>query len=145
MTLPRHVGTSERDPQRIVLLVEDEPFVREATCCILRSAGFVVLSAGDAQEAMAVYEQSAYKIDMLMTDLVLPGRSGRHLGQDLRRKSPELPILLTSGYMEPGCDTESLEARTYYLPKPYSKADLVEKMETILGKARQRRAATQVG
>jgi two-component system cell cycle sensor histidine kinase/response regulator CckA len=145
MNLPRHPCTSERGPRRIVLLVEDEPFVREATCRILQSAGFYVLPAADAQEAMQVYEQSGRKIDLLMTDMVLPGRSGRQLGQDLRRTSPMIPILLTSGYLEPGCETESVETHTYYLPKPYSRAALVEKMEKIFSKAPLRRAATQAG
>jgi CheY-like chemotaxis protein len=145
MNHPRHPCTSERGPRRIVLLVEDEPFVREATCRILQSAGFDVRPAADSQEAMRVYEQCGRRIDLLMSDLVLPGRSGRQLGQDLRRTSPMVPILLTSGYIEPGCDSESLDTCTYYLPKPYSGADLVEKMEQILIKVPLRRAATQAG
>jgi CheY-like chemotaxis protein len=72
-----------------LLLVEDEPFVREATCCILESAGFEVLPAEDAQDAMKVYEECKRGIDLVMTDMVLPGRSGERLGQDLREQSPQ--------------------------------------------------------
>jgi len=125
-----------------VLLVEDEPFVREATCHILRSAGFDVLPAADAQEAMTVYEHNGRKIDLLMTDMALPGRNGRQLAHDLRHTSAEIPILLTSGYVERECDSEPREARTYFLPKPYSRAELVEMMEKILGEALLRRSAT---
>ncbi len=145
MTPPRPPGASERRPRRIVLLVEDEPFVREATCRILQSAGFDVLPAANAQEALTRYEQNGRTIDLLMTDLVLPGRSGHQLGQELRTTSPEIPVLLTSGYAEPEYATESLDARTYYLQKPYSRTDLVNKMDQILGKAPLRRAATQTG
>ncbi len=143
MTLPRHPCASERNPRRVVLLVEDEPFVREATCHILQSVGFDVLPAADAQEAMKVYEHSGRKIDMLMTDMALPGRSGRQLAHDLRNTSAEIPILLTSGYVERECDSEPREPRTYFLPKPYSRADLVEAMEKIFSETLRRRAATQ--
>ena len=126
--------------------MEDEPFVREATCCLLRSAGFEVLPTADAEEAMKAYGQSERKIDLLMSDVGLPGRNGYQLGQDLRSVSPGIPVLLTSGYGETGYETESLEARTYYLPKPYSRAQLVEKIEQILGSVPLRRAAaTQAG
>ncbi len=144
MTLPRHPGASERSG-RVVLLVEDEPFVREATCRILQSAGFCVLPAADAQEAMKACENNQRKIDLLMTDMVLPGRSGRQLGEELRQTLPAIPILLTSGYIECEAGAESHENQTYYLAKPYSRAELVNKMEGILSQRPSRRAATQTG
>jgi CheY-like chemotaxis protein len=143
MTLQRHPCTSERGPKRVVLLVEDEPFVREATCHVLQSAGFDVVPAADALEAMEAYEHRGRKIDLLMTDVALPGRSGRQLAEDLRSKSAEIPILLTSGYLEPECNTEPRKPRTYFLPKPYTRADLVEMLDKILSDVLRRRAATQ--
>jgi two-component system, cell cycle sensor histidine kinase and response regulator CckA len=143
MTLPLDARTSERSPRRIVLLVEDEPFVREATCQILQSAGFEVLPAADAHEAMDIYEHNGRKIDLLMTDMALPGRNGRQLAHDLRDTSTEIPILLTSGYVESECDSEPREPRTYFLPKPYSRSALVETMEKILSEALRRPAAAQ--
>lgn len=143
MTVQRHPSINEPAPRRVVLLVEDEPFVREATCHILQSVGFDVLPAADALEAMKAYETHRRKIDLVMTDIALPGRSGRQLAEDLRSTSAEIPILLTSGYLEPECNTELREPKTYFLPKPYSRADLVEVMEKILKHVTQRRAATQ--
>lgn len=143
MTVQRHPSINEPAPRRVVLLVEDEPFVREATCHILQSVGFDVLPAADALEAMKAYEIHRRKIDLVMTDIALPGRSGRQLAEDLRSTSAEIPILLTSGYLEPECNTELREPKTYFLPKPYSRADLVEVMEKILKHVTQRRAATQ--
>jgi FixJ family two-component response regulator len=80
-----------------------------------------------------------------MTDMVLPGRSGQQLGQDLREHSPEVVVLVTSGYGNPECETEVPESRTYFLAKPYSRRTLVEKIEKILGAAALGRAATQAG
>jgi two-component system, cell cycle sensor histidine kinase and response regulator CckA len=145
VTIAHDPLTRNWSPQRAVLLVEDEPFVRDATCRILEIAGFHVLSAADAQQAIKLYDESGHHIDLLMTDVVLPGRSGRELGRDLRRTSPEIPILLTSGYVEPGSDSESPESHTYYLAKPYSRAELVDKMEKILSKGGRRRAAARAG
>ena len=143
MTLQRQPCTSDRGPRRVVLLVEDEPFVREATCHILQSAGFDVVPAADALEAMKAYEHCGRKVDLLMTDVALPGRSGRQLADDMRRTSAEIPILLTSGYLEPECNTEPHKPRTYFLPKPYTRADLVEMLDKILSDVLRRRAATQ--
>jgi CheY-like chemotaxis protein len=65
--------------RRIILLVEDEPFVRQATCSILQRTGFEVRSAEDAQEAMNVYLGGDRKVGLVLTYMVLPGKSGEEL------------------------------------------------------------------
>ncbi len=143
MTLLPGVSANDWRRRRTILLVEDEPFVREVTCSILESAGFEVLPAGDAQDAMAVYEACTRGIDLVLTDMVLPGRTGLQLGQDLRQRSPEIVVLVTSGYGNSEYATEAPELRTYFLAKPYSRRTLVEKIEKILAAVALRRVATQ--
>jgi DNA-binding NtrC family response regulator len=145
MTLQSHVFANDLPRRRTILLVEDEPFVREATRGILESAGFEVLPAEDAQDAMKVYEGCKRAIDLVLTDMVLPGRSGEQLGQDLRQHSPEVVVLVTSGYSNLECETEKPGSRTYFLAKPYSRRTLVEKIEKILGVVSLGRAASQAG
>jgi DNA-binding NtrC family response regulator len=145
MNLQPYEYANERPRRRTILLVEDEPFVREATCSILESAGFEVLPAEHARDAMQVYEECKRGIDLVMTDMVLPGRTGLQLGQDLREHSPEVLVLVTSGYGNPEYETEAPESRTYFLAKPYSRRTLVEKIEKILGAVSLGRAATQAG
>ena len=145
MTLQPYVFAKDRPRRRTILLVEDEPFVREATCRILESAGFEVLPAEDAQDAMRVYEECKRAIDLLLTDMVLPGRSGEQLGQDLREHSPEVVVLVTSGYGNLEYETEKPGSRTYFLAKPYSRRTLVEKIEKILSAISPVRAASQAG
>ncbi len=145
MTLQQWVHANEQPRRRTILLVEDEPFVREATCRILESAGFEVMPAEDAREAMKLYLECERGIDLVMTDMVLPGRTGLQLAQDLQEHSPEVVVLLTSGYSNPEYATEAPESRTYFLAKPYSKRTLVEKIEKILGAVKLGRAATQTG
>jgi DNA-binding NtrC family response regulator len=145
MTLQPTLQTSDRPRRRTILLVEDEPFVRDATASILERAGFVVLPAQDACEAIRIYEQCQHRIHLVMTDMVLPGRTGQQLGQDLRQHTPELLLLLTSGYSNPEYDTEYPEQNTYFLAKPYSRRSLVEKIEKILNATPLTQVATQAG
>jgi len=135
--------TSNRPCRCTILLVEDEPFVREATRSILESAGFEVLPAEDAASALKAYEERP-SIDLVMTDMVLPGRTGQQLGQDLRQRRPEVSVLVTSGYSNLEYETEDPTARTYFLAKPYSRRSLIEKIETILGTIPPRQATRQV-
>ncbi len=123
---------NETHERRTILLVEDEPFVREATCSILQRAGFKVLPAEDAQEALEAYEGGGRNVDLVMTDMILPGKNGDELGKEVRKLSPEVVVLLTSGYGEAAGQTESPETRTYFLAKPYTRRTLVEKIEAIL-------------
>lgn len=116
---------------RTILLVEDEPFVREATRGILVSAGFEVLSAEDATVALKVYEASTRPIDLVMTDMILPGRTGRQLAEDLRQRSPSLKVLVTSGYSSGAFSAGDPQSRTYFLAKPYSRRALVAKIEEM--------------
>ena len=109
MALQPYAGANERSGRRRILLVEDEPFVREATCSILQNAGFEVLPAEDARAAMELYEECGHRVDLVMTDMVLPGRTGQQLGQDVRKRSPEVAVLVTSGYGEAGQFQSCLE------------------------------------
>ncbi len=94
MTLQPHAFPNDQPRRRTILLVEDEPFVREATCGILESAGFEVLQAENASDAAKIYQARTRRIDLLMTDMVLPGRSGLQLGQDLREHCPDIVVLV---------------------------------------------------
>jgi DNA-binding response OmpR family regulator len=135
----------QQSPRRIVLLVEDEPFVRDATCRTLEKAGFEVFSTANAQEAMNAYALLNGDIDLLMSDITLPGRSGRELSLELRSKSAKLPILLTSGYNAEEGTRESQDTGTHFLPKPYSRVELVAALEKIFRFTEKKRPATQGG
>jgi DNA-binding response OmpR family regulator len=123
----------------MILLVEDEPFVRQATCSILEHAGFAVLSAEDVRDAQKVYTQRSGRIDLVMTDMMLPGGTGAELGRDLRVRSPEVQVLIVSGYPDAGGEEEAATAPWYFLAKPYSRRTLLDKIEAILATAPLRR------
>jgi len=113
-----------------ILFVEDEAFVRDVTREVLRAAGYKVLAAQNAVDAVREYEQCCGSTDLLLTDVVLPGDSGRVLAGKLRKSNPELKILFVSGYAEQmglrdGSDEECLA-------KPFSTGALLRRVRRVL-------------
>jgi two-component system cell cycle sensor histidine kinase/response regulator CckA len=126
-TLPANAAT--------ILLVEDDEFVREVAVEILQRAGFVILKARNAAEAAELYQQSHGKIDLLVSDVVMPGKTGPELGAELRAQRPELKIMLMSGYGESSPEGNAAdEEGFFYLPKPFSVRTLVDKINEALGR-----------
>jgi len=92
-------GAKSKGGSETVLVVEDEPFVRELAALVLRQHGYRVLQAGSGAEAEALWEEAAPTISLLLTDLVMPGgMTGLELAERLRREKPGLKILFASGY-----------------------------------------------
>jgi CheY-like chemotaxis protein len=111
-----------------ILFVEDEAFVREVTAEVLRSAGYEVLTAKNTMEALRLYEQGRTEVSLLLTDVVLPGETGRVLAGQLRQKNPELKVLFVTGYaehMQLGQDDECLA-------KPFSMGVLLRRVRQML-------------
>jgi len=113
-----------------VLVVEDEKFVRDVACEVLRSAGYEVLHAISATEAASVFEHSLCDLDLLVTDLVLPGENGRVLAEKLRQKNPALRVLFITGY--PSQMRGGMSERENCLGKPFSAAELLRRARQAL-------------
>jgi len=122
-------------PQRrttsiVVLFVEDEGFLREMASGIMESAGHRVLKARDAAEATKLFRRYRKIIDVLLTDVVLPGKNGRELARELRAVDPELKVIFISGYAENVITRQQSHDRgTHYLPKPFSADSLLAEIE----------------
>jgi CheY-like chemotaxis protein len=125
---------------RTILLVEDETFVREVASEVLRAAGYRVLTAKSAAEAVRIFE-NGFDIDLLLTDVVLPGETGRVLAERLRRANPQLPVLLATGYGEQMARETSEEC----LAKPFSSEDLLGRVRQLLEKAPWRKGPIHAG
>lgn len=83
--------------QNTILVVEDEAFVREAACDILESEGYRVLRARNAAEAQAAFRRQQGSVQLLLSDVVLPGQNGPALAKDLRTSRPTLKAIFISG------------------------------------------------
>lgn len=127
------VGMDVAQPRATILLVEDEGFVREVTGEILQSAGYRVLKAGNAREAVQTFQCCGEEVQLLLTDVVMPGQNGRDLAHDLRAKCPGLRTLFISGYAENAVTRcGSHERGVFYLPKPFSVQSLMQKVSQVL-------------
>jgi PAS domain S-box-containing protein len=117
-----------------ILLVEDEPAVRELAVRVLRGQGYTVLEAGDGLEALRVIEQyQIAQIDLLVTDVVMPGLGGGDLAERLIAMRPGIKVLFTSGYTEDAMLHGGQLARgTHFLHKPFTPAALAQKVRGIL-------------
>ena len=113
-----------------ILLVEDEVFVRDVTSEVLRSAGYRVLPAKNTADAEQLYVQRGGEVDLLLTDVILPGEDGRCFAERLRLSHPTLKTLLVTGYAE----QLGLLAggREEYLAKPFSTMELLEKVQEMV-------------
>ncbi len=103
-----------------ILLVEDESAVRVVAEAALTGLGYRVFSASSGQEALQVWETQRHEIELLLTDLVMPGITGRDLALRLRESTPRLPVIYMSGYnREMAGGNFALSEGSNFLPKPF--------------------------
>ncbi len=128
--------------QETVLIVEDEKVVRALEAEVLAGHGYNVMVAGDAQEALAIEERCGEPIALLITDVVMPGRSGRELAQEFVRRRPGTRVLYVSGYANDAfVGGGLLDAGTWFLQKPFSPEALAQKVRAALDTDRPALAA----
>ena len=111
-----------------ILLVEDEEAVRTVLETILKKNGYVVLGCPSPQQALAVFEEHSGKIDLLVTDMVMPGMSGLELGEKMQSSSPGLQVLYVSGYS----DSIGVTRPGAFLQKPFKAEALAAKVREVL-------------
>jgi PAS domain S-box-containing protein len=115
-----------------ILVVEDDPLVRSVTVRALRSAGHDVLVAGNGDEALALAARRAAPIDLVVTDVVMPGLSGPEVVAALQAARPGLRALFVSGYPADALARRRVLAGVELLAKPFTAASLLERVRTLL-------------
>jgi CheY-like chemotaxis protein len=123
-------AATRREPETI-LLVEDEAFVRKVTAEVLESAGYRLVVAGGAGEALACRGLLASP-NLLLADVVMPGMSGRELAVELTNFYSSMRVLLMSGYAEQLTDHELPCCGAEYLAKPFSIRTLLSRVRAVL-------------
>jgi two-component system, cell cycle sensor histidine kinase and response regulator CckA len=115
-----------------ILLVEDESAVRQFAATVLARSGYTVLQATNGEEALALAKQYHRPIHLLLTDIVMPGLSGRDLARHFSSLHTESKILLTSGYSDSMAGVSQLDSALNYLPKPFSAEKLTQVVKQVL-------------
>ena len=115
-----------------ILLVDDEEGVRKLVQAVLKSNGYEVLEAANGSAALSVYEKNGHKIDLVLTDVVMPHMSGFELGKQLGARAPGLKVLYMSGYRDNAIGATSGEAPVAFLHKPFTPDALLSKVREVL-------------
>ncbi len=116
-----------------ILIVEDEESLRRIAERILHAAGYTTVCAHDGPEALALLASSVEPVDLLLTDVVMPGMSGHELAARVKTSHPELKVLFTSGYLHDVFpDRARLSPDVQFLAKPYTPSTLTSKVRDVL-------------
>ncbi|MEG2391407.1 MAG: response regulator [Pseudomonas sp.] len=111
-----------------ILVVEDDAIVRMLIVDVLEELDYKVLEADGSEQALGILVATARHIDLMMTDVGLPGMDGRELALEARKMRPELPILFASGYAE----SIDVPDGMHVIGKPFSIDELRDKVKGIL-------------
>ncbi len=126
----RELGGASENLQgtETILVVDDEEMLLSMTETILSDYGYKILTANSGTKALAVLSRDDVQVDLVVTDLVMPGMGGRELVERIRQLAPKVKILCTSGYVMP-TDKKGIPA---YLQKPFTSDDLLAKVKRVL-------------
>ena len=119
-----------------LLVVEDEDAVREFTAKVLRQLGYEVLTASGGEQAIRISDSHSAEIAAVITDVIMPGMSGRQVADELKRRRPGIKVLFLSGYTEDVIAEHGvLEPGVDFLAKPFHLEDLAKKLREVLERA----------
>ena len=132
----RHCGESRltgATGSETILIVEDEPLIRSLLCKFLERDGYDTLEAADGHEALDLCRNNPGRIDLIITDIIMPKMNGKELAEKLRSRNPGLKVLYISGYNDHivgGRDVTG--GGTHFLQKPFTMVDVANKVRGIL-------------
>ncbi|MCA9626134.1 MAG: response regulator [Myxococcales bacterium] len=115
-----------------ILVVEDEPMVRDLALNLLSQAGYEVLVAADGEEALEVFEAHRQRIDLVLLDVVMPKLGGREVRDAVRKLAPSIRVLFTSGYDLGARGVFAPEPGEHVIPKPYRAPELLRRIREVL-------------
>jgi two-component system cell cycle sensor histidine kinase/response regulator CckA len=130
-------GLSARRPapgRRAVLLVEDDPAVREGVSRMIRASGYDVVEAVDGASAILALEAPGARFDVVLSDIVMPHMDGRSLAREIGRRWPTLPVILSSGYADLN-HAQPLPSDREILHKPFELDALALALERAVRRA----------
>lgn len=117
------------DQGKTILLAEDESLLRELGETILRQAGYRVVTAPGAEELRALVSEYSDRVDLLLTDVIMPGLGGQELVALVKHRWPDIRVLYMSGYSSEEID--NLDRDAGFLQKPFTPGELMKKIDDL--------------
>ncbi len=144
-TEPQNITVADQPDGETILIVEDDDAIRVNLRDCLQHLGYTVLEAESGKAALEMCESRGGKIELMMTDLVMPGMSGREIAAQISRRYPAVRVMYTSGYTDDVAARRELrQDGTIFLEKPYTVADLARAVRRALFAKRQADADTTI-
>ncbi len=125
---------SRASAREIILVAEDEEMLRGMVGSVLRAVGFNVLLAPDGEKALELYKTNHHVIDLVISDMCMPKKTGSELFKDLKAINPDLKFILTTGYSLENQDKNILESMDAILKKPFTPTKFVQLINSVLNK-----------
>jgi CheY-like chemotaxis protein len=125
LAVPRGVAIHEARNRATLLVVEDEPAVRELTSAFLSSAGYKVVTAKDGLEAVQIAQKMGASLDGVLTDVVMPHMRGPELAEQVLQFIPGTRIIFMSGYPQHSETNPALGKKEFFVQKPFTRESLV--------------------
>jgi two-component system, cell cycle sensor histidine kinase and response regulator CckA len=145
-TIPEKAAASMAEGTRTILLVEDEHSLRKLTRTTLEKAGYRVFEAADSSEAIEIAANGSLAIDLLLTDVIMPGMSGGDLAKRLAPQRPQMRILFMSGYTDGAIEAQgNLKPGLVVLRKPFARETLLGAVQGALSRSAPRVDADEIG
>ena len=132
---PPNRGGRASSPQEAetILLAEDEPSLRRLIARVLRAQGYTVLEAADGNEALSLAQANGAKIQLLVTDVIMPGLSSKMLAEWLKQVNPGVRVLFISGYINNNAVRDAMsKPGAFFLQKPFNPTDLSKKVREAI-------------
>jgi PAS domain S-box-containing protein len=132
---PPNRGGRASSPQEAetILLAEDEPSLRRLIARVLRTQGYTVLEAADGNEALSLAQANGAKIQLLVTDVIMPGLSSKMLAEWLKQVNPGVKVLFISGYINNNAVRDAMsKPGAFFLQKPFNPTDLSKKVREAI-------------
>jgi DNA-binding response OmpR family regulator len=115
-----------------VLVVDDEPLVRALAVCALNDAGYATIEASDGREAWLLLQRSDARVDLVLTDVVMPQLRGTELAALIRRHLPHIPVILLSAYDPAALQARGIDPPAELITKPFAIDELVRRVQAAL-------------
>jgi len=125
------VDIADFSGHQTILFVDDEDLLLTMGRMILSSYGYEVMTANSGKKALEIFSKAEKRIDLLITDLVMPNMSGRELIEQVRRISPNTHVICSSGYVR----ASNADENDGYLQKPFTSQELLRKVKQVLASA----------